>query len=107
MSGRVGNCVEVTDVERVLPIDTSKEKLMRFEWEQMPSAEFLMTWNQYMEPNSLFVEELDEKGITVTVRWGLMEQPPEKIRDLINNWLEKTETGHFRRSGIDGKHLAS
>ena len=107
MIGTVGKCIEVTDVERVLPIATSKEKRMRFEWERMPSAEFLMTWNQFMEPNSLFVEELDEKGIAVTVRWGLMAQPPEKIGALINNWLEQTEDGQFRRSGIGGRRLTT
>lgn len=107
MSGMVGKCVEVADVERVLPIDTSKEKRMRFEWERMPAPEFLMTWNQFMEPNSLFVEEIDEKGITVTVRWGLMEQPAEKIAGLINNWLAKTEAGQFRRSGIGGKRITT
>lgn len=105
MTGRVGKCVEVTDVERVLPVATTKEKRLRFEWERMPSPEFRMTWNQFMEPNSMFVEEVDEKGITVTVRWGLMEQPPEKIGELINRWLEKTEARQFRRSGIGGKRL--
>jgi hypothetical protein len=105
MTGRVGKCVEVQDVERVLPVATSREKRLRFEWEVLPSAEFLMTWNQRMEPNSMFVENLDENGITVTVRWGLMEQPPEKIAELLNRWLEKAEGGTYRRSGISGKHL--
>jgi hypothetical protein len=107
MTGRVGGCVEIVDVERVLPVATTKEKRLRFEWERMPSAEFRMMWNQFMEPNSMFVEALDETGLTVTVRWGLMEQPPEKIRDLINAWLEKTERGQFRRSGIGGRRLTT
>ena len=78
---------------------------MRFAWETLPSKEFLMNWNQYMEPNSMFVEDVDETGITVTVRWALMNEPPEKIRERLNRWLEKVETGSFRRSGIGGRHL--
>ena len=105
IAGKVGNFVESVDVEKVLPIATANEKRMRFEWEQKPSANFLMTWNQYMEPNQMFVEELNDQGITVTLRWGLMKQTPEKIRDVINRWLEKTERGEFRRSGGSGRHL--
>jgi hypothetical protein len=33
MDGKVGRCVEAVDVERVLPIGTSQEKRLRFEWE--------------------------------------------------------------------------
>lgn len=105
MAGKVGKFIESVDVEKVLPIATTNEKRMRFEWEQKPSENFLMTWNQCMEPNSMFVEELDDQGIGVTLRWGLMKQTPEKIRDLLNGWLAKTEQGQYRRSGISGKHL--
>ena len=105
MSGKVGEFIESVDVENVLPIATSKEKRMRFAWETLPSKEFLMNWNQAMEPNSMFIEELDEQGITVTVRWALMNETPEQIRDRLNRWLEKVETGTFRPSGISGKHL--
>ena len=105
MSGKVGPFLESVDVENVLPIATSKEKRMRFAWEALPSKEFLMNWNQCMEPNSMFIKELDETGITVTVRWALMNEPPEKISDRLNRWLEKVETGTFRQSGIGGRHL--
>ncbi len=103
--GKVGQCVEVVDVERVLPVATSKEKRLRFEWEQLPSEDFLMNWNFRMEPNQMFVEVLDEKGITVTVRWGLMDKPPEKIADVINRWLEQCETGTYKPSGGGGYRL--
>ena len=89
----------------MLPIATSKEKRLRFEWETLPSEKFLMTHNQYMEPNSMFVEALDDHGITVTIRWGLMNQPPEKIREILNRWLEQVEEGKFKKSGNGGKHL--
>jgi hypothetical protein len=105
MAGKVGKCLEVVDVERVLPVATAQEKRMRFEWESLPSREFLMTWNQSMEPNSMFVESIDERGITVTVRWALMKEPPEKIAERINQWLEKVEEGKFRKSGVGGRHL--
>ncbi len=105
MAGKVGKLIETVDVEKVLPIATANEKRMRFEWEQQPSERFLMAWNQSMEPNSVFIEALDDTGITVTLRWGLMKQPPEKIRDLLNRWLEKTEQGEYRRSGNSGRHL--
>src|SRR2546425_13366281 len=105
MAGKVGKFGEAIDVEKVLPVATATEKRMRFEWEQKPSEKFLMTWNQFMEPNSMFIEELDDQGITVTLRWGLMKQPPEKIRDLLNRWLETTEHGEYRRSGISGRNL--
>ena len=91
MSGKVGQLIESTDVEMVLPVATSQEKRMRFGWEKLPSKDFLMTWNQAMEPNSMFVEELDEQGITVTVRWALMKETPEQIRDRLNRWLENVE----------------
>lgn len=104
-AGKVGKCIEATDVERVLPIATSHEKRLRFTWETRPSQEFLMNWNQHMEPNSLFVEDLDERGITVTVRWALMKEQPEQIAERLNRWLEMVEQGKFRSSGIDGRHL--
>jgi hypothetical protein len=106
MSGRVGKCVEVADVERVLPIATAQEKRLRFEWERKPSDAFLMNWNYYMEPNSMFVEEIDERGITVTVRWALMKESPEKIAALINRWLEQVEEGKFRKSGWSGTRIS-
>ena len=105
MAGKVGQLVESEEVERVLPIATAQEKRMRFGWEAKPSEEFLMKWNQKMEPNSVFVEDVDETGITVTVRWALMKESPEKIRELLNRWLDQVETGTFRRSGAGGKHL--
>ena len=105
MSGKVGALIESVDVENVLPIATSKEKRLKFAWETLPSKEFLMNWNQAMTPNSMFVEDIDEQGITVTVRWALMNEPPEKIRDRLNRWLEKVETGSYRHSGIGGRHL--
>lgn len=104
-AGKVGELISSDDVERVLPIATSKEKLMRFAWETKPSAKFLMTANQFMEPNSLFIERLDEEGITVTVRWGLMTQTPEKICEMLNRWLAQVKEGKFRRSGGSGRHL--
>jgi hypothetical protein len=105
VSGMVGEFIETVDVENVLPIATSKEKRMRFAWETLPSKEFMMNWNYAMEPNSMFIEELDEQGITVTVRWAVMNESPEKIRDRLNRWLEKVETDTFRHSGIGGRHL--
>ena len=105
MDGKVGKCVETVDVERVLPIDTAQEKRLRFEWEQLPSDHFLMSWNQYMEPNSIFVEDICDEGITVTVRWALMKETPEQIAARLNRWLEQVEEGKYRRSGISGRHL--
>jgi hypothetical protein len=105
MAGKVGKCIESVDVEKVLPIATAQEKRLRFEWETLASREFLMNWNQRMEPNSMFIEALDETGITVTVRWALMKESPEQIRDRLNRWLEKVEQGTYRPSGIGGKHL--
>jgi hypothetical protein len=105
MAGRVGKCIESVDVEKVLSIATAQEKRFRFEWETLPSKDLLMNWNQRMEPNSMFLEELDERGITVTVRWALMKDTPEQIRDRLNLWLEKVEEGMYRPSGISGKHL--
>ncbi len=105
MDGRVGKCLEVVDVERVLPIDTAQEKRLRFAWEQMPSEHYLMTWNQYMEPNSMFVEDVSEEGMTVTVRWALMKETPEQIAARINRWLEQVEEGNYRHSGTSGRHL--
>ena len=103
--GKVGACSEVVEVERVLPVATAREKRLRFPWEQLPSEEFLMNWNHRMEPNQVFVERLDETGLTVTVRWGLMNQTPEKIGALINRWLEQCETGGYKRSGRGGFRL--
>ena len=105
MSGKVGEFIGSDDVEMVLPIATSQEKRLRYRWEQKPSVEFLMNWNHAMEPNSMFVEELDDQGITVTVRWALMKESPEKIRDRLNRWLAKVEGDAYRHSGISGKHL--
>lgn len=105
MDGKVGKCVEVVDVERVLPIGTSQEKRLRFDWEQKPSEQFLMSWNQYMEPNSLFVEDISDEGVTVTVRWALMKETPEQIAARLNRWLEQVEDGKYRHSGISGRHL--
>jgi hypothetical protein len=105
VSGRVGQLIESVDVERVLPIATAQEKRLRFAWETLPSKEFLMTRNQHMEPNSIFVEDISDEGITVTVRWALMKETPEQIAARLNRWLEQVEDGKFRPSGIDGKHL--
>jgi hypothetical protein len=105
MDGKVGKCVETVDVERVLPIDTAQEKRLRFEWEQLPSDHFLMSWNQYMEPNSIFLEDVSEEGITVTVRWALMKETPEQIAARLNHWLEQVQEGDYRHSGISGRHL--
>jgi hypothetical protein len=101
----VGQHLETVDVEKVLPIATTQEKRLRFAWEQLPAKEFLMNWNHAMEPNSLFIEALDDAGITVTVRWALMKKSPEQIRDRLNRWLAKVEGDTYRRSGIAGKHL--
>jgi len=101
----IGKHIETVDVEKVLPIAESKEKRMRFAWETKPSAEFLMTWNQRMEPNSMFIDDLDENGIAVTLRWGLLNAAPEKIRDYLNNWLAKIEGSSYRHSGVNGRHL--
>ena len=105
MAGKVGNCIESVDVERVLPIGTSQEKRMRFSWEQIPSDKFLMSWNQFMEPNSMFIERVEVNELVVTVRWGLMKQPPEKIRDLLNTWLAQVESETFRPSGNGGRRI--
>ncbi|HUI06566.1 MAG TPA: hypothetical protein VL486_06135 [Verrucomicrobiae bacterium] len=105
MDGKVGKCVETVDVERVLPVASAQEKRLRFEWEQKPTEKFLMAWNQYMEPNSIFVEDVNDEGITVTVRWALMQETPEQIAARLNHWLEQVEDGKFRRSGISGRHL--
>jgi hypothetical protein len=105
MDGKVGKCMETVDVERVLPVSSAQEKRLRFEWEQKPSENFLMTWNQHMEPNSIFVEDINDEGITVTVRWALMQETPEQIAARLNHWLEQVEEGKFRPSGISGRHL--
>ena len=102
---KVGQLIESTDVEMVLPVATSQEKRMRFGWEELPAKDFWMTWNQAMEPNSMFVEELDEHGITVTVCWALMKETPEQIAARLNKWLAKVEGDAYRRSGVSGKHL--
>ncbi len=105
MSGKVGKFVESVDVETVLPVATSREKRLRFAWEKMPSKEFLITWNHAMEPNSMFIEELNEQGITVTVRWALMKETPEQIAERTNRWLQQVEGDAYRHSGVSGKHL--
>jgi hypothetical protein len=105
MAGQVGKLVSAEDVEQVLPVGAWKEKRLRFEWVNKPSPAFLMNWNYYEAPNSMFVDDLDEAGISVTVRWGLMNQPPETIAELINNWLQQCETGAWKPSGPGGKRL--
>src|SRR5580704_8650698 len=105
MDGKVGKCLEVVDVERTLPIHTAREKKLRFAWEQKPSEHFLMMWNQYMEPNSMLIEDDTDEDITVTVRGALMEESPEQIAARINRWLAQIEGGKFRQSGISGRHL--
>ena len=105
MDGKVGKWLETVDVEHVLPVGSAQEKRLRFAWEQVPSDRFLMTWNQYMEPNSMFVEDVNDEGMTVTVRWALMKETPEQIAARMNHWLEQVEEGKFRRSGIGGRHL--
>lgn len=107
MDGKVGKCVETVDVERVLPmpIGTAQEKRLRFEWEVKPSERFFMSWNQYMEPNSVFVEDVSNEEITVTVRWALMKEAPEQIAVRLNRWLEQVEEGNYRPSGGSGRHL--
>jgi hypothetical protein len=105
VSGKVGEFLGSEDVEMVLPVATTQEKRLRFRWEAMPAPEFLMNWNQAMEPNSMFIEELDDAGITVTVRWALMKESPDQIRDRLNRWLAKVEGDAYRHSGISGKHL--
>lgn len=102
---KIGQHIETVDVEKVLPIAASNEKWMRFAWDVKPSAEFLMTWNQRMEPNSMFIDDLSDEGIAVTLRWGLLNAPPEKVRDYLNNWLAKVEGGSYRHSGVRGAHL--
>jgi hypothetical protein len=102
---KVGGLMESTDVEMVLPVATSQEKQLRFAWTEMPSQDFLMTWNQAMEPNSMFIEELDDAGITVTVRWALMKETPEQIATRLNRWLAKVEGDTYRHSGVSGRHL--
>ena len=104
-SGKLGKFVESVDVEKVLPIATAQEKRMRFAWDTPPSAHFLMTWNQFMEPNSMFVEDVDDQGLTVTVRWGLMKKSPEDIMARLNRWLAEVQQGNYRHSGQPGKHL--
>src|SRR5258708_4344827 len=105
MAGKLGKFIDSVDVEKVLPIATSQEKRLRFEWEMVPSQEFLMSWNRAMEPNSMFIEELDEHGVTVTVRWGLMKETPDQIRERVNRWVAKVEEGTYRRSGLGGARL--
>jgi hypothetical protein len=106
-TGKLGKCVSMEEREVVYPepLGTAKEKVVRFEWEQPPSPNFLMTYNQFMEPNSAFVEQADNEGMTFVLRWGLMSQPEDKVRDLLNNWLARCESGTYRRSGISGRHL--
>lgn len=105
MAGKVGEFLGAEEVEVVLPVATTQERRLRFGWQQRPSREFLMTWNQHMEPHSIFVNDVDEHGISVTVRWALMQESPENIKARLNRWLEQVETGTFRRSGIGGRHL--
>ena len=105
MAGKLGRFVESVDVEKVLPIATAQEKRMRFDWATPPSDNFLMTWNQFMEPNSMFIEDVNEQGMTVTVRWALMQKSPDEIMRRLNDWLEQVEDGKYRHSGVPGRHL--
>ena len=105
MNAKVGQHIETVEVEKVLKIATTKEKQMRFAWETVPSADFLMNWNQRMEPNSMFIEDLDEQGIVVTLRWALMTATPDQVRERLNNWLAKVEGSSYRSSGEHGRHL--
>ena len=105
MTAIVGKHLATVDVEKVLPIATAKEKQMKFAWETPPPADFLMTWNQRMEPNSMFIEDLTDAGIVVTLRWALMNATPDKVREYLNNWLAQVEGGTYRPSGINGRHL--
>ncbi len=102
---KVSQLLEQHEVERVLPVGISKEKQLRFAWDSPPPEKFRMTWNQHMEPNSMFVEDVTDHHLTVTVRWGLMNQSTDHLRDLINNWLAKCHTGSFKKSGNPGRHL--
>ena len=102
---KIGQHIETVDVEKVLPVATATEKRMRFAWEAKPSAEFLMNWNHRMEPNSMFIEDITDDGITVTLRWGLLNAAPEKVREYLNNWLAKVEGDSYRHSGVRGAHL--
>ncbi|MEI6083241.1 MAG: hypothetical protein WCS70_02955 [Verrucomicrobiota bacterium] len=101
----IGQHLETVDVERVLPVATANEKRMRFAWATKPSAEFLMNWNHRMEPNSMFVDDISEDGIAVTLRWGLLNATPEKIQGYLNNWLARVEGNSYRHSGGHGAHL--
>ena len=105
IAGRVDKLLEETEVELVLPVATTKEKQLRFAWERRPSERFRMTWNQRMEPNSMFVNDVNDTGITVTVRWALMSEPVEKIAERLNRWLEQVEEGTYRCSGTGGNRL--
>jgi len=105
MSAKVGKCLESVDVESVLPVQTWQEKRLRFEWLEKPSDKFLANWNYLQAPNQMFVEDIDETGIVVTVRWALMQQPVEKIAEYLNNWLAKCDALDFKKSGIGGRRL--
>ncbi len=102
---KVGKCLDTTNVEAVLPVQTWQEKRLQFEWAEKPSAEFLMNWNFHEAPNQMFVEDITDTGIAVTVRWALMEKPPEKIAEYLNNWLAKCETASWKQSGGGGRRL--
>lgn len=104
---KVGRCVEATEVETVLPVQTWKEKRLRYEWVEPPSPHFLMNWNFYEGPNQMFIEDVDDLGITVTARWALMEKTPEQLAEYLNNWLAKCETGTWKPSGHGGRRLQS
>ncbi len=89
----------------MLPVATAAEKRLRFAWAHPPSDWFLGNWNHCMEPNSLFVEDVSETGLTVTVRWALMRESPDQIRDRLNRWLEQVERGSYRPSGGGGRRI--
>ena len=64
-----------------------------------------MMWNRFMAPNSMFIENLDETGLTVTVRWGLMKKSAAEIAERLNAWLEKCETRSWKPSGPWGRRM--
>ena len=103
--GKIGNCLEIRDVEHVSAVGPWQEKRLRFEWREIPSARFLMNWNYYEAPNQMFVENVDGRGIVVTVRWALMKAPPAQLAELLNRWLEQCQNLTFKKSGSGGRRL--
>ena len=103
--GKVGKALDVTDVEQVTPVGTWTEKRLRYEWAHRPSARFLMNWNAYEAPNQMFLEDLNETGLTLTVRWALMKETPDQLAARLNRWLDECENLTFRKSGGGGRRL--